>query len=395
MNIQQFHNRYVGREGWVFGRGRTTFDYSRIATISDPCFFINDAVAMDAHLSHSDAFWFALDEGHHKHLATMRSLPVLHRGGWVDKLPEEPSRACWWRQDPTAWNNWPMDLMAHAGVLYTKLGTICPLIHFAWFAGVRRLNLVGCDGLQTLDMSKPLNAGWDSRLPNLSGKSGGCVYGRIREQADELMDRLGVHSKYVGTPPLVIAYYTHEPYRVESENLRTSLLHLGIDHRIEHVEDRGSWEANTSAKPRFIRRMMDLHPGPIVYLDADAVVQSSPVLFNSIDPRAHGCVDVAVHYRERHFGEELLSGTVWLSNTQRCKEVVDQWIAACEADRGTWDQRHLQQILSNLPAGRVFRLPPEYCCIFDSMRAQHPGIVPVIEHFQASRRLKHREVAAT
>ena len=35
-------------------------------------------------------------------------------------------------------------------------------------------------------------------------------------------------------------------------------------------------------------------------------------------------------------------------------------------------------------------LPPEYTMIFDSMRQMYPNIIPVIEHFQASRKLRNR-----
>ena len=33
----------------------------------------------------------------------------------------------------------------------------------------------------------------------------------------------------------------------------------------------------------------------------------------------------------------------------------------------------------------VKNLPPEYTFIFDSMKVMYPKIIPVIEHFQASR----------
>ena len=34
-------------------------------------------------------------------------------------------------------------------------------------------------------------------------------------------------------------------------------------------------------------------------------------------------------------------------------------------------------------------LPPEYTMIFDSMRGMYPNINPIIEHFQASRKLRN------
>lgn len=199
MNLRDFHNLHRDQVGWVFGRGANTFDYRRIADIDGPCFFINDAVANEVHMSHGAGYWFALDDGHHGHLPGLRCLPVLHEGGWASAHLPALERALWWRQDPTSWNHWPLDLMAHAGLLFTRLGTICPLLHFAWWVGVRRVKLVGCDGIQVVDMSG-LKPGWDDRLPNLSGKTGGCVYGLIRKLQDELMARLGLEAEYVGTP---------------------------------------------------------------------------------------------------------------------------------------------------------------------------------------------------
>lgn len=396
--LQSFRDRFAGREGWVFGKGRNTFDYRAIADIPGPCFFINDAVANDVHVRHGDSFWFCLDQGHHAHLANVRALPVLHREGWAAEHLDKLRRVAWWRQDPTAYNALPPDLMALADVLYTKVGTLYPLIHFAWFAGVRRLNLVGCDGIQPPSATDP---GWDPRLPHVSGKGGGCVYERIRREGDALMARLGIEAAYVGTPPpieyppdlLVIAYHTDDRYAAEAEKLRASLIRHGLKHRIDRVEDLGSWAANTSAKPTFVRRMLYAHPGPVLYLDADAVVQRDPVMLRDLRPENF---DLAVHYRQRAWPAprvELLSGTVWFGNTPACRALVRRWELACHGAPDTWDQKHLQNIVADMPELRVMNLPPEYCCIFDSMRQQHPGIDPIVEHFQASRRFKERTVA--
>jgi len=40
------------------------------------------------------------------------------------------------------------------------------------------------------------------------------------------------------------------------------------------------------------------------------------------------------------------------------------------------------------PKFTVKNLPAEYTFIFDSMKAMYPNAIPVIEHFQASRRFK-------
>ena len=40
------------------------------------------------------------------------------------------------------------------------------------------------------------------------------------------------------------------------------------------------------------------------------------------------------------------------------------------------------------------KLPPEYCFIFDASRILHPGVEPIIEHLQASRRLREKGARA-
>ena len=117
--------------------------------------------------------------------------------------------------------------------------------------------------------------------------------------------------------------------------------------------------------------------GQILYLDVDAFVHSDPWPYLET---LRG--DLAVHYRR---GKELLSGTILLNDTSGCRLALAAWADLCRTRR-MWDQRLLAQALARLE-GRVAvdRLPPEFTFIFDSMRREHHGLVPVIEHLQASR----------
>ena len=90
--------------------------------------------------------------------------------------------------------------------------------------------------------------------------------------------------------------------------------------------------------------------------------------------------DFACHYKNNH---ELLSGTLFFS--PKAVPLVDAWIEENKRTPKVWDQRTLAIVLKDFGHLKQEVLPPAYCQIFDSMR-QHG--VPVIEHFQASRRLK-------
>lgn len=178
---------------------------------------------------------------------------------------------------------------------------------------------------------------------------------------------------------IVCSFHTGAGYAIEAERLRASLDRVGLAYRIDQLDSLGSWNANITLKPSYIQRVMREHNEPVLWVDADAEFHAVPVF-----DVGH---DVAVHYLAER---ELLAGTVWLNQTEAAHSVIDDWVR--ESKVGEWDQVTLQRILKRRTDVRVHRLPPEYCCIFDISRRQYPGVVPIIEHHQASRRLK-REVS--
>lgn len=107
---------------------------------------------------------------------------------------------------------------------------------------------------------------------------------------------------------------------------------------------------------------------------ADAVVNSYPVLFDNIT------CDIAAYYDPR-----LRSGTLYIGNSQKAKTLVQLWIQAQKQTPLEWDQRVLERVLKEQGQGfDVYKLPPEYCHIFDHKH----NYIPVITHNQASRRFK-------
>ena len=115
--------------------------------------------------------------------------------------------------------------------------------------------------------------------------------------------------------------------------------------------------------------------GPVVYTDVDARFRSRPIALDELD------CDFAAHWRN---GQELLSGTLYIGGGAAAAELVDLWILENESNPNRWDQKNLQAVLGREPSRwRTVDLPSAYCKIFDTMHGE-----PVIEHFQASRRLR-------
>lgn len=190
---------------------------------------------------------------------------------------------------------------------------------------------------------------------------------------------------------IIVGYYTFDTiYESAMQVFRKSLLKHKVLFYIEGMESLGSWYKNTCYKPSFLLRMLDTFKGlNVVYVDCDAELLAYPKLFHTIEG------DVAVHVMDRakvykrmnSSGMELLSGTVFLRNNERVKEIVKAWAHRCERRPDDWDQVSLKRVLK----GEYTELPAEYCKIFNRMNWITD---PVIVHYQASRTIrnnKHRK----
>ena len=185
---------------------------------------------------------------------------------------------------------------------------------------------------------------------------------------------------------IVVAYYTDdEIYGPAVDRLSTSLLKYGLNHHLQIIDSKGSWSANTSFKPSFIREMMDRYPGAgIVYTDADSEFVSYPVLFDSLDcPVAIHLLDHTI-YKPNRKRVELLSGTIFFNNSDKSKQIVDAWIQVCQQFPEMWDQRALHRVLGS----DFHQLPPGYCQIYDYMKSVAD---PVVRHYQASRVARRKQ----
>jgi len=191
---------------------------------------------------------------------------------------------------------------------------------------------------------------------------------------------------------IVCGYYTGKAYQDYAKRLKKSLKALDIPFDIVKIEGRGNWYKNTQYKPTFLKQMLKKHyPESIVYLDCDAIVCRFPDYFDILDKT--GRIDIAVHildHSKRRRGNhvpEMLSGTIFLKNTEITNQIVDEWISRCSVGGNLWDQHALARVLKN-PKYRYAELPEEYCMIYDYMSDVKN---PVIKHFQASREERRKK----
>ncbi len=176
---------------------------------------------------------------------------------------------------------------------------------------------------------------------------------------------------------IIIAYFTRNTfYEDYVQALVSSLQQYDIPYYIEGVENLGSWERNTNYKPTFIKRMMNKFPEhDIVYVDCDARFFGYPKLFETITD------SIAVHLFK---GLELLSGTIFLKNTEETYQLVQRWEIRCKKKPGQWDQVSLADVLGN----GFYKLPREYCRMVNKKKRK-PLANSIIVHYQASRKVRN------
>jgi len=186
---------------------------------------------------------------------------------------------------------------------------------------------------------------------------------------------------------IICAYYTRNTlYEEKAKTLVASLNKFKIPYDVRAIENLGDWYKNTGYKPTFLKQMLEKHPDKsVVYVDCDAEFLRYPKLFDNWSTLTY--IDVGVYvfdrscYRKSAHGFEVLSGTIFLKNNTKVKEIVERWEQECKEHPRVWDQRSLEKVLN----GHFHPLPGEYCKIFDRMEDIKD---PVIVHYQASRKVR-------
>jgi hypothetical protein len=210
-SFSSFNNKYAGGTCYVVGRGPTTFDYRHLAQISQPIFFINDAVCLEKYAG-SDTFFFAHDIEMRTWLdGSMKSTAVLPVNGTIlgdapGIVLDHPGPIVFYHRqdvDREPLMRMSRDELADTAALFGHSGTIHSLLHFIWYCGFRKIIYIGCDAInqpQALASLCGSEDGYDVRLQNRSQTAPGWHYIQIRRVQELLTALLGIETAHIGTP---------------------------------------------------------------------------------------------------------------------------------------------------------------------------------------------------
>ncbi len=189
--------------------------------------------------------------------------------------------------------------------------------------------------------------------------------------------------------PTIISFYTpNTGYEKEIEGLMTSCEKHDLPYSIDPIPNFGTWEKNCCFKPKYIlKKLLDLQ-GPILWLDADAIVFQRPTLFEGLD------VDVAlriVNELPDDHPSKMISGTLFFNHTPAAIEILKRWDEETERlfkkDPHLWDQISLRNVLLSSQA-KIYPLDGRYYQVFNKIEDEKTLEDAIIIHFQASRTLK-------
>jgi len=197
------------------------------------------------------------------------------------------------------------------------------------------------------------------------------------------------------TFPLIVSFYTKNTlYQLEVQNLIASCKNYDLEMCIEGIESFGSWELNCAYKPFFIYQKWQEFKRPLLWVDADAIFVRKPEWISAFNADVAARIDPLLSLNHP---SKVMSGTVYINYTKPAERILQEWIVACkegllgkEAGSEFWDQTALRDALFLKEHGAVVEsLPLAYTKIFDHKTDLLEAPCPVIEHYQASRRLKN------
>lgn len=240
---------------------------------------------------------------------------------------------------------------------------------------------------------KPKNSNSQVKVSTVRQKSQALSYHNPDSKLQNAHGLFFKDSSHLMKEIVFVAYYTfNTPYEAEAVKLKESLKKLDLLYDIVPVPSVGNWQDNTRYKAKFLQQMLLKHKGKnLVYIDVDAIVHSIPIHFKD-----YTC-DIGIRYQDfRWRKNECLSGTIYMSNTAMMRELCKIWEGENIAEgpnAKTFEQWNLGKAIEDMRNKGLIKdgnLPPEYTMIFDSMREMYPTVDPVIEHFQASRKLRNK-----
>jgi hypothetical protein len=197
----------------------------------------------------------------------------------------------------------------------------------------------------------------------------------------------------------IVTFYTSE-YEQEALQLLKTCNDFNIPCKAYAKSSKGSWVHNCTMKAEVIEHALDEFNHGVVWIDADGRLRNQPTIFDTLSNYDFGCYwipDVWNQPRNAHLkpwslgNEALAGGTMYFNNTNISKELISAWKIESKNNPTRWEQQSLQKVWEqfNNKGLRTYNFSQAYCKVFDCKWFE-PEQPIIVEHTQASRKLKHK-----
>jgi hypothetical protein len=169
--------------------------------------------------------------------------------------------------------------------------------------------------------------------------------------------------------PHVVSCYPQAYGDMHAYHLKRSLERLGLSFEVVALDTIHSDRMLAYEKADFVARMWDQHLAPLLFVDADVMLQAQPIL-----PLQAAC-DFAVH---KWNGWEMSTRTLYFARSQAAEALLRTWQQLASSYTAVWDAYLLDQAwsltASQMPLDTVW-LPRSYHAVAGEAGAKHAPIV--------------------
>ena len=193
--------------------------------------------------------------------------------------------------------------------------------------------------------------------------------------------------------PLVVSFYTKDtPYEEEAKAFIASCRAHEIRFEVEALESRGSWDLNCALKPQFLLKKLKEKKEPLLWVDIDG--RFLKPLGEYDWSGSDFSLRVNAHLPEGD-PNVFFAATIYCSYNPQVIALLEAWAQGCEEafacgnrKEEVWDQDVLHRVFARQGSVRFQALPWKFAKVFDEDIEVVAHEETIIEHTQASRRLK-------